>query len=95
MNKTIFETLEHTIQEAIVKIDSLKNRNKILLEEKKQLQNQLAERDRRIKGLQKTILDLKKNSNEDQIQQYQEKEDKLRKRIQMMLSRIDEMNLTV
>ncbi len=60
MNKTIFETLEHTIQEAIVKIDSLKNRNKILLEEKKQLQNQLAERDRRIKGCKKLFWILRK-----------------------------------
>ena len=93
MNKSVIGQLEANIDRALKYTNDLQRKYKELLEVKKELEALLIEHERRIDGLQKHIEDLKKSSDRDLLKRYQEKEVTLKKRIQHMLSRFDDLDL--
>ena len=86
------ENLESKIFEAIKQIAYLTKNNRVLLKDNKQLRSRLAEQELFMEGLQKTIVELKKNSKGADFFKYQENEEKLRQRIQKMIAKLDDLN---
>jgi predicted nucleic acid-binding Zn-ribbon protein len=86
--------LNIAINNAIRIIADLKGQIKQLLEEKKGLQAVIAEKDKRIMGLQKTIEEMGTNSNDANLSLDQSTKDKLKSRIQTMLNSLDDFKLS-
>ncbi len=89
----ILDVLEERIDEAVEKIAKLERKIAILQDEKKDIEVVLAERELRIEGLQKNIEELQEKTPQHVIEQYEERENQLRERIQSMLSKLNELKL--
>ncbi|NIA29163.1 MAG: cell division protein ZapB [Actinobacteria bacterium] len=89
----ILDVLEERIDEAVEKIAKLERKITLLQDEKKDLEIVLAERELRIEGLQKNIEELREKTPHHVIEQYKERENQLRERIQSMLSKLNELKL--
>ena len=83
--------LEEKVNQAIETIASLRRLNKKLMEEQRQLQTLLEEKDSRIEGLQKKINELESLSDNELLARYKNNEKKLRSRIEAMLAKLDEL----
>jgi len=87
----ILTHLEEKVNQAIETIASLRRLNKKLMEEQRQLQTLLEEKDSRIEGLQKKINELESLSDNELLARYKNNEKKLRSRIEAMLAKLDEL----
>ncbi len=89
----VLDVLEERIDEAVEKIAKLERKIAILRDEKKDIEIVLSERELRIEGLQKNIEELREKTPHHVIEQYEERENQLRERIQSMLSKLNELKL--
>jgi signal recognition particle GTPase len=90
------DTLDHlrtNIQTLLSYLAEYRQRNKLLLEEKRELEALLIEKERRIEGLQKLAEDLKANSDQNEVEKYKHTEKKLKKRLEEMLSKLENLDL--
>ncbi len=93
MERRVIEQLETAIDHALRHMSELQDRIIALKKEKKELEALLAEKEIRIDGLQQTNEELKRQQNSNDLKQYQAKEDKLKERIESMLSKLDDLDL--
>lgn len=84
--------LERNIDSALEIISDLQRRIKTLVKENKDLKALVAEKETRIDGLQKQIEDLKAHSDQELLEKYKDNETELKKRIQSMLMKLDNLD---
>ena len=92
-DKKTLRHLESSIDQALLNLESLQQKHKTLLKEKKELLSIIAEKDLSIKALQRLVEEIKAKSNDNAISYYKKNEEKLRSRIQTMLSKLDELKV--
>lgn len=91
MGKNILDVLEKKIDEAIRLIVHLRKRNRMLVEENRNLQALLVEQEHRIKDLLKAINDQDHTNSAEVVKEYKETEEILRERIKKILLKLEEL----
>ncbi len=87
------QQLERNIENTLEIIQDLQHRIKTLVKENKELAALVTEKEIRIDGLQKQIEDLKAHSDQELLEKYKDNEKELKKRIQSMLIRLDNLEI--
>ncbi len=91
MEKSAIHQLAEAVNKVIHLLHKLNHERNELLVEKKKILNLLAEKNLRIEGLKKIIVDLKENPNNKELLQYKENEKKLKNKIKLLLGKLDEL----
>jgi hypothetical protein len=85
--------LEAAIDAALQKIKALQQSNNTLRQEKNELLTLLANEKYRIEGLQKLLEEQAKKSIEERVERQQQREEKIAKKIKVMLNKFDDLKL--
>ena len=93
MENKLLVRLEAAIDAALQMIKALQQSNKTLRQEKNELLTLLANEKYRIEGLQKLLEEQAKKSIEEKVERQQEREDKIAKKIKVMLTKFDDLKL--
>ncbi|MBN1999902.1 hypothetical protein JW935_20270 [candidate division KSB1 bacterium] len=91
MEKNPIHQLAEAVNKVIQLLHKVNQEKTELLDEKKKLLNLLAEKNLKIEGLKKLIVELKENPNDKELQQYKENEKKLKNKIKLLLVKLDEL----
>jgi hypothetical protein len=85
--------LEVAIDAALRKIKTLQQSNKMLQQEKDELLTLLANEKNRIEGLQKLLEEQAQRSIAERVERQQKREEKIAKRIKVMLNKFDDLKM--
>ncbi|MBN2357633.1 hypothetical protein JXO59_16075 [candidate division KSB1 bacterium] len=94
MEKTILDDLQEKLNFAVAKMREMQRANQMLKQEIKKLYTQIAEQDKYIETLKQGVSTPGTETTNDQIRQYQDTEEKVRKKISEMLAKLDSLHLT-
>ena len=94
MEKSILDELQEKINFAIAKIAEMQRLNLLLLQENKDLSEQIAEREREFDQLKSRLDSNQLLGHHDRLKKYQETEEKVRNKISEMLAKLDSLKTT-
>lgn len=89
----LLDLLESRIYQALKKISDLQQRINTLIHEKEELERTLLSANERIAQLESELQDAENSADAQAIAEYQEKEEKLKNRLQDLVSKIDKVRL--
>lgn len=89
----LLDLLESRIYQALKKISDLQQKINTLIHEKEELERKLSSKDEQIAELESELKEAENNADTQAIAEYQEKEEKLKHRLQDLVSKIDKVRL--
>ena len=93
MENKLLVRFEVAIDAALRKIKTLQQSNKMLQQEKDELLTLLANEKNRIEGLQKLLEEQAQRSIAERVERQQKREEKIAKRIKVMLNKFDDLKM--
>lgn len=91
MDKSILDALEERIHFALGIIAEMQKKNLLLIAENRELQAQVTDQGTHIEQLHHQLSEQNSRSEQAMLEKYRETEERLRERIQAMLSKLDEL----
>jgi predicted nucleic acid-binding Zn-ribbon protein len=89
----LLDLLESRIYQALKKISDLQQKINTLIHEKEELERKLSSKDEQIAQLESELKEAETSVDAHAIAEYQEKEEKLKHRLQDLVSKIDKVRL--
>ena len=89
----LLDLLESRIYQALKKISDLQQKINTLIHEKEELERTLSRKDEQIAQLESELKEAETSADAQAITEYQEKEEKLKHRLQDLVSKIDKVRL--
>lgn len=93
MEENILDVLEKRVYQALKKIAEQQTTINTLNREKKEIENNLFEKDKEIARLQKSLQEAETQQDDTIIAEYQAREEQLKERIQDLITKIDQVRL--
>jgi len=89
MNLTNIERLEEKINQIILQMKSLKEKNDVLISENAELKSMLDDRNKLIQNLETQLSQMKQQTLETDL--FRENEEKVKEKISSMLEKLDQL----
>lgn len=89
----ILDLLESRIYQALKKISDQQQKINTLIHEKEKLEQALSSRDARIEQLERELLEAESSADAHAVLEYQEREERLKNRIEELVHKIDKVRL--
>ena len=93
VENNILEVLERRVYQALKKIAEQQQMINTLIHEKQQAEQALSEKDEEIEQLKRDLLNAEESHDAAALEQYQEREQRLKERIQELVDKIDKVRL--
>ena len=89
----LLDLLESRIYQALKKISDLQQKINTLIHEKEELERSLSSKNAKIAQLEGELEEAENSADAQALAEYQEKEEKLKNRLQDLVSKIDKVRL--
>ncbi|MBN1482339.1 hypothetical protein EH223_09100 [candidate division KSB1 bacterium] len=93
IENNILDLLENRIYQALKKISDQQQKINTLIHEKEKLEQALSSRDAKIAQLEREVSEAESSADAQAVLEYQEREEKLKNRLEELVQKIDKVRL--